>query len=88
MGTKRFGTTTVEIDARDVLDDRFGGLDCDFGGGGTDLIDEMGFFDRMGGEHGARFSIVRDDAGVGWIQSSDEGSEREKLRTVDDAFCV
>ena len=66
MGAKRFRTTAIEIDARDVLYDGFRGLDGEFGGAGADLVDEIGFFDRVGGEDGAGLAVVGDDAGVGW----------------------
>lgn len=71
MCAKRFGAPAVEIDARDVLSDRFGSFDGGFWVGRTDLINEIGFFDRVGGEHGARFATVRDDASVGWIGLSE-----------------
>jgi len=87
MGTERFWTTAVEIDARDVLYDGLGGLDGEFGGCGTDLVYEIGLLDRMGGEDGARLAVVGDDAGVSWIGVSG-GTGRGGVRTVDDAFCV
>ena len=70
MRAERFRTTAIEIDARDVLYDGLCGLDGEFGGGGADLVDEIGFFDRVGGEDGAGFAVVGDDAGVRWTGMS------------------
>jgi hypothetical protein len=87
MCAERFRTPAVEIDAGDVLYDGLGGLDGEFGGGGADLVDEIGFFDRVGGEDGAGLAVVGDDAGVGWTGVSG-GRGRGGVRTVDDAFRV
>lgn len=65
MCTKRFRTTTVEINARDVLDDSFSGPDGEFRGSGPNLVDEVGSFGRVGCKHGARFAVVGYDAGGG-----------------------
>lgn len=67
MRTEWFRAPAVEVDARDVLEDGFGGLNGEVGRGGADLVDEVGFFDGVGCEDGAGLAIVGDDAGVGWM---------------------
>ena len=62
MGRERFWATAVEIDSCYVV---LNGEGCFYGelrGGGTELKDEVGFFDGVGPEDGDGGADVVDDA--------------------------
>lgn len=66
MSGERFGTTAVEIYSCYVVLDGESCLDGEGGRGGTELEDEVGFFDRVGPEDRDVGPDVIDDAGAFW----------------------